>query len=497
MSSEQTLFLGLLAFRVINALILQTSFVPDEYWQSIEVAHNMAFSYGAKTWEWRHGLRGYLYPLIFAIPYKILGILGLDNRIVLIKLPLLIQAVFAALADVYLYKLSSKLSGVRVGRWSLLCQLTSWFTFYCAPRTLTNSLETALTTIAMHHFPWPGYSRKAHWKYLVLVGVAVVIRPTAAIVWIPMVLWHLRMYFHCFWDVFRLYVEKGFLILAVSSIIDRYFYGKWVYVHLNFLEFNVFSGLGSFYGTHPWHWYLSQGLAVILGIQLFPFVLAVKNGLQPTFIKIIAWTVAVYSCLGHKEFRFIFPILPLAMHLSGLYLALLLDVSSWLPCSKSSFFVTILIAGNLPLALYTSLIHQRGTLDVMRFIYEESSRNASLSVVSLMPCHSTPHHGYLHRNISLRFLTCEPNLDLVANYTDESDVFYEDPVAWLNKTYATSSLPSHIVMFDVLLPRVSDFISRNSYEKCAEFFHSHFPRGSSWRLRSGLLFEGVEVVVEI
>lgn len=43
MSSEQTLFLGLLAFRVINALILQTSFVPDEYWQSIEVAHNMAF----------------------------------------------------------------------------------------------------------------------------------------------------------------------------------------------------------------------------------------------------------------------------------------------------------------------------------------------------------------------------------------------------------------------------------------------------------------------
>ena len=43
MSSERTLFLGLLAFRIINALVLQTSFVPDEYWQSIEVAHNMAF----------------------------------------------------------------------------------------------------------------------------------------------------------------------------------------------------------------------------------------------------------------------------------------------------------------------------------------------------------------------------------------------------------------------------------------------------------------------
>lgn len=43
LSSEKTLFLGLLAFRVINALVIQTAYVPDEYWQSLEVAHQMAF----------------------------------------------------------------------------------------------------------------------------------------------------------------------------------------------------------------------------------------------------------------------------------------------------------------------------------------------------------------------------------------------------------------------------------------------------------------------
>lgn len=161
--------------------------------------------------------------------------------------------------------------------------------------------------------------RKAHWKYVVLVGLAVVIRPTAAIMWLPLILWHLYMYKHVFWKVVRLLVEKGwvllhsdfflsaitilvmkacfssrFLILTLSSIVDRAFYGKWTYVQLNFLEFNVFSGLGSFYGSHPWHWYLTQGLAVILGVQLFPFVLALRKGMQPTFVKIIAWTVAVY-----------------------------------------------------------------------------------------------------------------------------------------------------------------------------------------------------------
>jgi len=45
LSSEKTLFLGLVAFRATNALIIQTSFVPDEYWQTLEVAHHMAFGY--------------------------------------------------------------------------------------------------------------------------------------------------------------------------------------------------------------------------------------------------------------------------------------------------------------------------------------------------------------------------------------------------------------------------------------------------------------------
>lgn len=40
------LMLGsLIVFRVLNALLCSTSFVPDEYWQSLEVAHKMVFGY--------------------------------------------------------------------------------------------------------------------------------------------------------------------------------------------------------------------------------------------------------------------------------------------------------------------------------------------------------------------------------------------------------------------------------------------------------------------
>jgi hypothetical protein len=32
-------------FRLVNCSLVQTSFVPDEYWQSLEVSHYMAFGY--------------------------------------------------------------------------------------------------------------------------------------------------------------------------------------------------------------------------------------------------------------------------------------------------------------------------------------------------------------------------------------------------------------------------------------------------------------------
>src|SRR5688572_9324022 len=39
------LFLFLLIFRIINALTIKTYFNPDEYWQSVEIAHYIVFEY--------------------------------------------------------------------------------------------------------------------------------------------------------------------------------------------------------------------------------------------------------------------------------------------------------------------------------------------------------------------------------------------------------------------------------------------------------------------
>lgn len=35
--------------------------------------------YGHLTWEWKKGIRSYLHPVLFAVLYKVLSLLGLDT----------------------------------------------------------------------------------------------------------------------------------------------------------------------------------------------------------------------------------------------------------------------------------------------------------------------------------------------------------------------------------------------------------------------------------
>jgi hypothetical protein len=164
--------------------------------------------------------------------------------------------------------------------------------------------------------------------------------------------------------------------------------------------------------------------------------------------------------------------------------------------------ILLLAVANLLPLLYFSLIHQRGTMAVMGFLHEsavqgirktpQESRNknqaplsaanaaARSDILFLMPCHSTPYYSHLHANVSMRFLTCEPNLDHVANYTDEADVFYLNPAEWLMQEYqkdATRKLPTHVVYFDALKESIEEFLILGGYKRCARFFHTHLPEG--------------------
>ena len=98
--------------------------------------------------------------------------------------------------------------------------------------------------------------------------------------------------------------------------------------------------------------------------------------------------------------------LPLAMCYCGLFLSSLCDCQlrknqaahhQLLSGMKAKLLVLFLAVTNVPMALYTSTVHQRGSIDVMGYIHDESLKPTSddgMSVLFLMPCHSTPFFRY-------------------------------------------------------------------------------------------------------
>lgn len=125
-----------------------------------------------------------------------------------------------------------------------------------------------------------------------------------------------------------------------------------------------------------------------------------------------------------------------------------------------------LLCANIAPAAYFSLIHQKGTVEVMphlakiaREYRDEDGHNARL--LFLMPCHSTPYFSHIHQNVTMRFLTCEPNLNNQNNYVDEADHFYNDPLAWYKfhiPVYPRSATPSHLILFDNLVDKLPEVL---------------------------------------
>lgn len=300
--------------RFVNAFLVQTYFNPDEHWQALEVAHRISFGYGHLTWEWEKGIRSYLHPVIFAGLYKVLAFFHLDKPWFMIRTPRLLQSIFSAFGDFYLFRLSQEIFGDSVAKFTLFAQLTNWFMFFCITRTLSNSLETVLTVVSLYYWPCirpsaSKISRGSRKWGLATAALACAIRPTSAITWIYIGLLELCLTRDKLKFVLLEVIPIGTLILGLTFLVDRWMYGTWVLVPLNFLKFNFLSAGGDYYGTHVWHWYFTQGFTVMV-FTFLPFSLAgIFKSKQWKLSGLIAWCLAIYSLLGHKEFRYLFRLL--------------------------------------------------------------------------------------------------------------------------------------------------------------------------------------------
>ncbi|EFX02587.1 alg9-like mannosyltransferase [Grosmannia clavigera kw1407] len=469
----------LLILRFCSALCVRTFFQPDEYFQALEPAWELAFgpiSGAWLTWEWRQHLRTSLHPVLFAVAYaaadsllRLMHCVGPLRAIILTHLPTVVQAVIAAVADFSVWRLAGHLYGRDSNAtWTALwlCVLSPW-QWYCGTRTFSNGLEAALTSAALVFWPWQLFaadSTSAESLFdsstayntvgrvgpvgrlrlsLLLAAFAVVLRPTNLLIWAALLTVAvtrltldsssssssssspLRPSF-----VARLAVEIaacGSLVLAVSAVSDRLFYGVWTLPAYTFLDVNLAQDVAVFYGRNPWHYYLSQGLPLLTMASL-PWALtavyaALTSSSSPSssfssnarraLAFSVVTTVAVLSLVAHKEVRFLYPLLPVlnvlaAPQVASFFTATLPSTSSAskAPPSATSLRHKRLLSVGLVLqavvAVYLSFFHQPAPLSVLSFLrheYERIHHNwLELTAAELPYFDVYPDYSFLHQS---------------------------------------------------------------------------------------------------
>ncbi|KAL3475688.1 Alg9-like mannosyltransferase family-domain-containing protein [Aspergillus californicus] len=569
-TSTSNILLFLVAFRILNALTVRTFFQPDEFFQSLEPAWKVAFGENQGswiTWEWEFQLRSSLHPLIFASVYsatdivaRTLGLSPAARADFLIAAPGITQAVVAAVGDFYTWKLARYIHGDRSYQsWATLALtvLSPW-QWFCSTRTLSSCLETTITIVALYLWPWawaadsaaeptskePGVSLTKLRQSLSLAAAACIMRPTNIIIWI--ILAGIALH-QSPWAKRQILAREallcGSVILGLSVVADRFFYGFWTFPPWKFLYFNIAQSLAIFYGENDWTYYASQGYPLLLTTAL-PFALIglyrtlkrplSANKKSSVLVQLAYVSLAmpgVLSFITHKEVRFIYPLVPALHILSATPLvdfflpALATTNRQYLPRRLTLIFCILV---NVVIATYTTVFHASGVISVLSYLREQHQLHgmpdASLSpgyggitAGFLMPCHSTPWRSHLvEPTIHAWALTCEPPVNLAeaekAAYRDEADQFYDNPVQFLRdnmvgglrhvprrpsysappnilrqptQMYTPHEWPDYLVFFAQIEPTLRSSLRSSSYDECWRTYNTAWH--DDWRRRGDVV----------
>ena len=468
--------------------------------------------------QWMEGpIRSYLSVLPTHLFYALLAKYHWDTHFLVSQGPKILTAVIAAApTDLAVWMLAHWLPGqdiislhnrqqsTKISRsntqqnvdstlpwFCLFCSMFSWFHGYALVRTFSNSLETMLLTVSMTlvapellaNVKTRSGSRVVRQSLCFLLGgCSVAMRFSSVTAWIPM---GILLANQCFsakeswisWLVFLIRVCAVFGALGVflACAVDRYFYGFWTVPFLGSFHFNVVLGNSLLYGSHSWHWYFTAGMPAVTGL-LFPLLLwdlwltlSRKDGRSDArrnlWIIMLTYTVA-HSQSGHKEFRFLMPLLPLLCLVAGPHLqSLLIKLSggnyrnigqpSSVKLSSLAPWLFLFAIPNLIALLYLGLFHQSAPISINHRIasialkegLQINAANGSTEphryAVHYLTgsCHSTPLHSYLHvqgssmTQFDTWSLDCSPDCRSDQDALCESEQFARDPVGFFDAAY--------------------------------------------------------------
>lgn len=313
--------LGLaLAVRIVVALSFPNIIAPDEVFQSLEQAHRLVFGQGIVPWEFQVGLRSWLIPITLAAPMALANAIFVSPLVGLALIRILL--VMASLPIVWTAaKWGDRFYGTQ-GIWVAGTFTALWPDLWLmAPHPLEEVFSADILVPAIYMVETLGARGSLRRIALVsfMLGWALAIRiqiaPAVAIVGIAL----------CGRDIqrWRMSVLAGAVPLLISGLLDWITWGEpfrslWLNIYLN-----VFLGIAkNQFGASPISYFINMmGLDWLWTLPAM-VILCWRGGrsLPVAGYSMIA-IIITHSLIAHKEYRFIFPAIALAVPLAGVGLA--------------------------------------------------------------------------------------------------------------------------------------------------------------------------------
>jgi GPI mannosyltransferase 3 len=299
---------------------------PDEHFQTLEPAALLVYGLGWKTWEWTIGTRSWLIPATYVPSMAAVKFLGASDGG---SAPILASRALMAVMNAWVVARFATVlrkrglsAPVRVGACSWLALSPGMLAW--APTTLSDNW--ALITL------WLGLpvvldaldsSDRSRWfsagiacglPVLARIQMALWVIGTAAVLGVRavrngrsrlLVAWALGV----------------MLPFAAGGLLDWPTWGAPFHSVIQNVRMNLFQDVASQYGVAPWHAYSSMmvselGFGTVLVLLALPVSALLRGGgstldARDALILIPAVVLlAGHSCIPHKEFRFILPLVP-------------------------------------------------------------------------------------------------------------------------------------------------------------------------------------------
>lgn len=317
-----TLLVALVA-RMYVAAALPNLIWPDEIFQTLEQGHRAAFGHGVVPWEFRDGLRSWVFPGFLA------AVMACTSWVTS-SVGAYLMACAAALSLISLLPVwaAFKEAASQIGLKGAIVAgafVALWFELvFFAPKALSEVVAgncLALGVVAggacmrAAASPEAPPRRRSIVVFAAMVALAPMLRIHLAIAaFAVFVIVFLRLARRDRWTCVA--VAGGVVVLA--GLVDAVTWGAPFHSYIENVRVNVLLDKSSHYGTAPWYAYFEVYARVWGPWGLGILALAVVGARRAPLLAICALLVVLsHVPIAHKEYRFAYPAMLLVIMLAG------------------------------------------------------------------------------------------------------------------------------------------------------------------------------------